>query len=142
MQKEIAQQVYDEDQEYGEQYFQQRHFEESYGDEGIDQEIQGSDPGQKKRGSRGAAQTKEGKNNKDNKDDNKGYYDNWGPGPHRRSQRVIDSIETRQQLSGCLFGFVGLIVLGFSIFLIHNGTISERSTEIDEYVKNVTVSIS
>ena len=43
-----------------------------------------------------------------------------------RDIKRITNIQGRQQISGCLFGCIGLIVLGFAIFLIRNGVNSNR----------------
>mmetsp|Transcript_18463 Transcript_18463/g.28320 ORF Transcript_18463/g.28320 Transcript_18463/m.28320 type:complete len:166 (-) Transcript_18463:1031-1528(-) len=53
------------------------------------------------------------------------------------STRLIDSIESRQRISGCLFGFVGSIVLAFAIYLIHSGRVSKRSEEVQDYLDAV-----
>ena len=55
----------------------------------------------------------------------------------KSSQRLIDSIESRQRISGCLFGFVGSIVLAFAIYLIHAGKSSSRSEEVVRYLNSV-----
>ena len=54
-----------------------------------------------------------------------------------RDIKRITNIQGRQQISGCLFGCIGLIVLGFAVFLINNGVNSNRQSEILEYVQDV-----
>ena len=49
------------------------------------------------------------------------YYDIYAPS---RTNRYIDSLESKQKISGCMFGIIGTIVLGFGIFLIHKGATS------------------
>lgn len=44
----------------------------------------------------------------------------------RKVKRVINSAESKNRISGCLFGFLGLIVLGFGIFLCEKGANSKR----------------
>jgi len=41
-------------------------------------------------------------------------------------RRVMSSAESKNKISGCLFGFIGLIVLGFGIFLCNRGANSQR----------------
>jgi len=53
--------------------------------------------------------------------DNELYYDIYAP---KRTNRYIDTLESKQKISGCMFGVIGTIVLGFGIFLIHKGTTS------------------
>jgi len=43
----------------------------------------------------------------------------------------MDDIDNKQEISGCLFGFLGLIILGFAIYLIRAGRVSKRSEEIN-----------
>jgi hypothetical protein len=52
----------------------------------------------------------------------------------------MDSYETQNKISGCLFGYIGTIVLGFAIYLINQGRNSRRYEEIEEYVSDVAVS--
>ena len=40
-------------------------------------------------------------------------------------------------MGGCLLGCLGLLVTCFGIYFIHQGTVSQRPEEIDEYVKSV-----
>lgn len=55
----------------------------------------------------------------------------------KSSARYTSSIDAKQQISGCLFGFLGLIVLGFAVWLIHAGRVSQRQEEIVAYVEAV-----
>lgn len=48
-------------------------------------------------------------------------------------------MDTKNQIGGCLFFFVGSIIFGFAIFLIKSGINSQRSTEIDEYIEDVNM---
>jgi hypothetical protein len=52
-------------------------------------------------------------------------------------RRVITSTESKNKISGCLFGVIGLIVLGFGIFLCNRGANSQRQNQIMSYVENV-----
>ena len=73
------------------------------------------------------------------------------PVQHRDDIQFDDDIEEEvsrykinqasdNKISGCLFGYIGAIVLGFGIFLIKKGKNSERFLEIEEYVSDVNVS--
>lgn len=55
----------------------------------------------------------------------------------KASSRYTSAVDTKHQISGCLFGFLGLVVLGFAVWLIHAGRISRRQDEIISYVKSV-----
>ena len=57
-----------------------------------------------------------------------------------RNKYLIDQYDTENKISGCLFGYVGLIVMGFAIYLINQGKNSHRFETIDEYVSDVAVS--
>lgn len=52
-------------------------------------------------------------------------------------KRVMNSTESKNRISGCLFGFIGLIVLGFGIFLCNRGAHSQRKSQILSYIENV-----
>ena len=54
-----------------------------------------------------------------------------------KRKAVMSSSESKNTTSGCLFLFVGLIVLGFAIFLIKLGVNSQRGNQILSYVENV-----
>lgn len=54
-----------------------------------------------------------------------------------RTHRLVNNMENKQQLSGCIFGCIGLIVLGFSFYLINKGISSRLYEEIDDYVGDV-----
>ena len=73
-------------------------------------------------------------NDGDDSPDGEQYYDIYTP---NRSNRYMDSLESKQKISGCMFGFIGTIVLGFGIFLIHKGTTSQRSEEVEDYLNYV-----
>ena len=52
-------------------------------------------------------------------------------------RRVMSSTDSKNKISGCLFCFIGLIVLGFGIFLCERGANSQRDSQIMSYVENV-----
>ena len=58
----------------------------------------------------------------------------------KAASRYTSSVDAKNQISGCLFGFLGLVVLGFASWLIHAGRISQRQEEIVSYVESVKVS--
>lgn len=58
----------------------------------------------------------------DDGDDSDGELDYGIYAPKRTG--YIDSLESKQKISGCMFGLIGAIVLGFGIFLIRKGTTS------------------
>lgn len=55
----------------------------------------------------------------------------------KTSSRYTSAVDAKHQISGCLFGFLGLIVLGFATWLIHAGRVSQRQEEIISYAKAV-----
>ena len=55
----------------------------------------------------------------------------------RANFRYIAKMETRQQLSGCVFCCVGTLILLFGSFLIRKGNNSQRSEELYGYVTDV-----
>ena len=59
---------------------------------------------------------------------------------NRGTGRYREKMEARQQLSGCVFGILGLVVLGLSAWLLHRGTASHRQEEITTYLEDVRVS--
>lgn len=62
------------------------------------------------------------------------FFDSFEP---RRANRYLDSVESKQKISGCLFAFLGSIVFAFSVFLMHRGATSRRSEEIEDYSRFV-----
>lgn len=42
------------------------------------------------------------------------------------TSRHMSSVDTKSQISGCLFGVLGVIVLGFAIWLLKKGSESRR----------------
>lgn len=51
-----------------------------------------------------------------------------------KDARVLNSLDEKNQIGGCLFFFIGSVVLGFAIFLIKSGVNSQRIQEIDDYI--------
>ena len=56
---------------------------------------------------------------------------------HNKHINRITNIQSNQHISGCLFGCIGLILLGISSFIIHKGRYSQRDEEITGYVHDV-----
>lgn len=61
-------------------------------------------------------------------------------GANRGTARYREQMEARNQLSGCVFGILGIVILGLSSWLLHRGQDSHRQEEIKSYLEDVRVS--